>query len=78
MGAQPLELDSWAACNSGELILFGVFCLGVLTATCLCLLGWCCCCGPSPKEKRVPRAVALRWASAVTRALRFRITRTSP
>lgn len=67
MGAQLLEQDV-VAWDSGEVILFGVFCLGILTAACLGFSCWCCCCGPSPKDKRVPRAVALRWASAVTRA----------
>ena len=69
-GAELLEQDV-VAWDSGEVILFGVFCLGILTAACLDFSCWCCCCGPSPKNKRVPRAVALRWASAVTRALRF-------
>ncbi len=70
MGAQLVESVELTEWTSGDYILVGVFVSGVFTTVLLGFCCWCCCCG-APKESPVPRAVILRWTSAVTRALRF-------
>ena len=63
-------LIPWSWRCSGEYILLGVFVFGFLTAALLGVCSWYCCC-TSPREFKASKSVTLRWASTVTRALRF-------